>query len=62
MERKTIISEQPSCKTCGILMLEWDAFAEEHEHIECLSERISGHFAEIFKKEFEKIKEEIDNK
>jgi len=51
MERKIIISEQPKCKTCGKLMLEWNAFANEHEHVECISERISTSLIEIVKKQ-----------
>ena len=46
---KTIISEQPTCKTCGRLMLEWNAFSDEHEHIECISDRISTSMIEIIK-------------
>ncbi len=55
MERKIIISEQPKCKTCGKLMLEWNAWADEHEHVECLSERISISLIEIVKKQLEKV-------
>jgi hypothetical protein len=51
MERKTIISEQPKCKTCGKLMLEWNAWADEHEHIECVAKRISTSLIEIVKKQ-----------
>lgn len=51
MERKIIISEQPKCKTCGKLMLEWNAWADEHEHFECISERISTSLIEIVKKQ-----------
>lgn len=51
MERKTIISEQPKCKTCGKLMAEWNPFAIEHEHVECVSERISASLIEIVKKQ-----------
>ena len=38
MERKIIITEQPKCKTCGKLMFEWDAWADEHEHEEMQEE------------------------
>ena len=51
MERKTIISPQPKCKTCGKLMLEWNVFADEHEHIECIVERVSTSLIEIVKKQ-----------
>ena len=52
MEIKIIISEQPKCKTCGKLMLEWNAWADEHEHVECIAERISTSLIEIVKKQF----------
>lgn len=55
MERKTIISEQPKCKTCGKLMLEWNAWADEHEHVECIAERISKSLIEIAKKQLETV-------
>ncbi len=55
MERKTIISKQPKCKTCGKLMLEWNAFADEHEHIECIAERISASLIEIVKKQLKTV-------
>jgi hypothetical protein len=55
MDRKLIISEQPNCKTCGNKMLEWNAFAEVHEHIECSAERISASLFEILKKQFEAV-------
>ena len=51
METKIIISEQPKCKTCGKLMLEWNAWADEHEHIECMAERISTSLIEIVRKQ-----------
>lgn len=50
MELKTIISKQPKCKTCGKLMLEWNPFANEHEHVECIANRISSSLIEIVKK------------
>lgn len=49
MEIKIIISEQPNCKTCGKIMKEWNPFADEHEHIECASERISTSLIDIIK-------------
>jgi len=49
MEIKTIISEQPKCKTCGKLIPEWNPFAEEHEHIECISNRMSESLIKIIK-------------
>lgn len=55
MERKIIISEQPKCKTCGKLMLEWNAWADEHEHVECIAERISTSLIEIIKKQLETV-------
>lgn len=55
MERKIIISEQPNCKTCGKLMLEWNAWADEHEHVECIAERISTSLIEIVKKQLETV-------
>ena len=55
MERKLIISKQPKCKTCGKLMEEWNAFTEEHEHIECISERISASLVEILKNQLETV-------
>ena len=55
MERKLIISKQPKCKTCGKLMLEWNSFADEHEHIECISERISENLIEIIKSQMKII-------
>jgi hypothetical protein len=60
MEIKTIISERPKCKTCGIFMNEWDPFAEEHEHIECCSERISNKMIESVKEQFKKINLDIE--
>jgi len=50
MEIKTIISKQPMCKTCGKLMLEWNAFADK-----CIAERISTNLIDIIKKQFETI-------
>lgn len=55
METKIIISKQPKCKTCGKLMLEWNAWADEHEHIECIAERISTSLIEIIKKQMETV-------
>ena len=40
----------PLCKTCGKLMLEWNTWADEHEHVECIAERISTSLIEIVKK------------
>lgn len=51
MDRKIIISQQPKCKTCGKLMLEWNAFADEHEHVECIAQRISESLMQIVKKQ-----------
>lgn len=42
-----IISVQPKCKTCGKLMSEWNPFAEDHEHPQCLAERISQNLMKI---------------
>lgn len=53
MEIKTIISPQPNCKTCGKPMQEWNPFAEEHEHIECIADRISDHLIKTIKEQFE---------
>ena len=55
MERKVIISEQPKCKTCGKLMLEWNAWSDEHEHVECITERISTSLIEIVKKQLKTV-------
>ena len=55
MERKVIISEQPKCKTCGKLMLEWNAWADEHEHVECIAEHISTSLIEIVKKQLKTV-------
>lgn len=55
MERKIIISEQPKCKTCGKLMLEWNAWADEHEHVECITERISTSLIELVKKQLKTV-------
>lgn len=55
MERKMIISEQPKCKTCGKLMLEWNPFADEHEHIECISERVSEKLIKVIEKQMKTI-------
>lgn len=55
MEIKKIISEQPKCKTCGKVMLEWNAFADEHEHIECIVNRVSESLMEIIKEQFETV-------
>jgi hypothetical protein len=51
MERKIIISEQPKCKICGKLMLKWNAWADECEHVECIAERTSTSLIEIVKKQ-----------
>lgn len=51
MERKIIISKQPKCKTCGGFMAQWNAFANQHEHVECISERVSNQLIEIVKKQ-----------
>lgn len=55
MEIKAIISAQPNCKSCKKPMLEWDAFADEHEHIECTTERVSSSLMEVIKKQFDSI-------
>lgn len=55
MEKKLIISEQPKCKTCGKIMQEWNPFAEVHEHIECVSERISASLIELVKKDLKAV-------
>lgn len=47
MKTKLIISEQPKCKTCGVLMGEWNLFADEYEHIECSADRISDILIEM---------------
>jgi len=49
METKIIISPQPKCKTCGNPMNEWNPFADEHEHVNCISERIANAMIEIIK-------------
>lgn len=51
MTYKTIISNQPSCKTCGKLMKEWNPFAEEHEHPVCAAERMSEHLIQIIREQ-----------
>lgn len=51
-ETLIIISPQPRCKTCNELMTEWNPFADEHEHTECMAERISDELIEIIKKQF----------
>jgi len=56
MEVKLIISKQPKCKTCGKLMTEWNPYANEHEHSECTSERISENLILIIKKQFNEYK------
>lgn len=55
MDMKIIISEQPKCKICGKPLLEWNAWADEHEHIECIAERISTSLIEIIKKQLETV-------
>jgi hypothetical protein len=62
VEVKRIISERPMCKSCGIPMKEWDPFAEEHEHIECISNRISNNLLEIIKESFKNSKIEYQTK
>lgn len=52
MENKIIISEQPTCKTCGLKMKEWNPFADEHEHVDCISDRISTSLIEKIKNHF----------
>jgi hypothetical protein len=37
-----IFNTNPRCKTCGKEMQEWNPWANEHEHIDCLSERVSS--------------------
>ena len=49
MQLKTIISQQPKCITCGNPIFEWDAFAEEHEHIHCVEKRIANNFIILLK-------------
>lgn len=51
MKIKKIISEQPKCKTCGKLMLKWNPFADEHEHVKCISERVSESLIEVIKRD-----------
>ena len=51
MEVKKIISKQPKCRTCGKLMIEWNPFAEVHEHIDCIANRISDKIIENIKKQ-----------
>lgn len=47
----TIISKQPTCKTCNKLMLEWNPFANEHEHVECMVDRVSTKLTNILIKQ-----------
>ena len=46
---KLIISPQPKCKTCGKPMNEWNPFADSHEHVSCISDRISNKLIDIIK-------------
>ncbi len=46
-----IISKQPRCKTCNELMLEWNPFADEHEHTECIADRVSTKLVNILIKQ-----------
>jgi len=62
MEYKKIISEQPYCKTCKNIMKEWNPFASEHEHIECIAERVSDKMLLEIKIQFETIKNNIKEK
>ena len=54
METKLIKSKQPTCKTCGFKMKEWNPFADEHEHAECISSRISEGLIKILRKQLNK--------
>ncbi len=48
----TIITyNKPRCKTCGREMGEWNPFATEHEHIECMAERISNKMVKVLIKQ-----------
>ena len=41
MDKYLIISEQPTCKLCGIKLKEWNPFEDSPCHIECISEAIT---------------------
>lgn len=51
MIRYKWIGKPPICKTCKKPMVEWDFFAREHEHIECMTDRISDRLLKIFTRE-----------
>ncbi len=40
-------------------MLEWNAWADEHEHVECIAERVSISLIEIVKKQFAENNDKI---
>ena len=54
MNKYIIKSEKPKCKTCGKQLEEWNPFTNEHEHIECSSERIVNSMMEKVKQDLNK--------
>jgi hypothetical protein len=48
-----IISPQPKCKFCGEVMKEWNPFANEHYHIQCIAKHISNKLIVIVKNQNE---------
>lgn len=49
MERKIIFSKLPICQTCKKPMKSWNPFANVHEHVECISDRVSEKLIKIIK-------------
>ena len=54
MNQMIIIHPQPNCSICGEKMEEWIAFANTHQHIECLSKKWSDDLINIIKEGLEK--------
>lgn len=49
------IGDPPKCKTCNKPIKEWDFFADKHEHISCLTDRISDSMLRAFVKNSEVV-------
>lgn len=47
----TIISKQPYCISCNKPLTEWDPYALQHEHNQCIAERLSDRLIALIKQQ-----------
>jgi hypothetical protein len=58
MNITVIYTERPKCKNCGKEMKDWNIFSDEHEHehVNCIADRISDSIMKVINEQFSKIK------